>query len=574
MQHHQPAHDFTMSDLPLQQISDYLAQHSPLHSKKIDQVINSAVTSAQGLVVTLADQHQLSPAMLAHMMSHVYGLPLLDLDAITPNQMNPIPPPVIQRYQIVPLWQRGHQLFIGVTDPGHFNNLAGLQFETGLSIRLVVIELDKLRRQLNLIPADETSDALLDAALLRLTDELPPHPDQQADNTQIDAAPLVRYVNQILADAIRSGASDVHFEPYEDHYRIRFRTDGILCEKAAPPAAIATRLTARLKVMSRLDVTERRLPQDGRLRIHHAPHPAVDFRVSICPTLYGEKIVLRVLNTANATLQISGLGLEEYQQTILLNALQHPDGMILATGPTGSGKTMSLYAILNQLNQPDVNISTVEDPVEIQLPGINQVHVNPKAGLDFATALRAFLRQDPDILMVGEMRDLETAEIGIKAAQTGHLVLTTLHTNDVAQSLLRLTYLGIPAFHIAASIKLIMAQRLVRCLCPACKQIDDPGPIALQDAGLTPEEIANDLLIYRAVGCDLCTDGYQGRTGIFEIVPISETLGRLMLDGANSLHIRARIRQEIQSDLYTAGLHKVKAGITSLAEIGRVISAP
>ncbi len=573
MQHYQPARDFVASDL-LQQISDYLTRHDLLNSKKKDQVINLAVTSEQGLIATLVDQHQLSPTTLAHMMSCIYGLPLLDLDVIAINQTNLVPNAVIQRYQIVPLWQRGHQLFIGVADPSHLNNLVGLQFETGMSIRLVVIELDKLRHQINLTLADETSDALLDEALLRLTDELPPHPGQQADNTQIDAAPLVRYVNQILADAIRSGASDIHFEPYEGHYRIRFRADGILCEKASPPTAIAARLTARLKVMSCLDVTERRLPQDGRLRVQHTPQPAVDFRVSTCPTLHGEKIVLRVLTTANTTLQISGLGLEEHQQTVLLNALQRPDGMILATGPTGSGKTMSLYAILNQLNQPDVNISTVEDPVEIQLPGINQVNVNLKAGLDFATALRAFLRQDPDILMVGEMRDLETAEIGIKAAQTGHLVLTTLHTNDVAQSLLRLTYLGIPAFHIAASINLIMAQRLVRCLCPACKQIDNPGPTALQDAGLTPEEIANDLLIYRAVGCDLCTDGYQGRTGIFEIVPISETLGRLMLDGANSLNIRARIRQEVQSDLYTAGLHKVKAGITSLAEIGRVIAAP
>ncbi|MEM6406234.1 MAG: ATPase, T2SS/T4P/T4SS family, partial [Pseudomonadota bacterium] len=512
------------------------------------------------------------PIALAHCIAHIYGLPLLDLDAVTMTRISLIATPVLQQYQITPLWQRGNQLFVGVADPGHFTHLTDLQSQTGLYIRLIVVELDKLRDRLSPLNTDETSDALLDKALSRLTDELPPHPHQQTDNTQIDAAPLVRYVNQILADAIQSGVSDIHFEPYEDHYRIRFRADGILHEKASPPAILAARLTARLKVMACLDVTERRRPQDGRLRVCRPPHPAVDFRVNTCPTLYGEKIVLRVLNTANTTLQISGLGLEADQQVLLLNALQRPDGMILATGPTGSGKTMSLYAILNQLNQPEVNISTVEDPVEIQLPGINQVNVNLKAGLDFATALRAFLRQDPDILMVGEMRDLETAEIGIKAAQTGHLVLTTLHTNDVAQSLLRLTYLGIPAFHIAASVNLIMAQRLVRCLCPACKKIEESDSIVLQNAGFTPEEITNGLSIYQAVGCDLCADGYRGRTGIFEIVPIGETLGHLMLDGASSSQIRHQIYQESRSDLQTAGLNKVRAGITSLAEIRRVIS--
>lgn len=565
MQAYYPAADFAMSDSFQRQICEGLKLLGILNSKKIDQVIDSAALSEHGLVAVLVDQYQISPTTIADTVARSYGLPLLDLDAIAIHPQEAISNPVIRPYH-VPLWQRGDQLFIGVADPDHFNRLTDLQLQTPPSIRLIVIELDKLRHQFNLLMhTDETSDALLDEALLRLTDELPPHPGQQADNTQIDAAPLVRYVNQILSDAIRSGVSDIHFEPYEYQYRIRFRSDGILHEKATPPAAIAARLSARLKVMACLDVTERRLPQDGRLRVRNDPHPAVDFRVNTCPTLYGEKIVLRVLNTANTTLRISGLGLEEHQQTALLAALQRPDGMILATGPTGSGKTMSLYAILNQLNQPDVNIATVEDPVEIQLPGINQVNVNLKVGLDFATALRAFLRQDPDILMVGEMRDLETAEIGVKAAQTGHRVLTTLHTNDAAQSLLRLTYLGIPAFHIAASVNLIMAQRLVRCLCSACRQADDTAPAALQDAGLT---------IYRAIGCDLCTDGYQGRTGIFEIVPISETLGHLMLDGAGSLQIRDQIRRETRSDLYTSGLNKVRAGITSLAEIRRVISAP
>jgi type IV pilus assembly protein PilB len=565
-----------MSDQQQRQIADHLVQHSLLESQNVDRVIKLAATSEHGIVATLVDRHQIPPQTLAHIVAHTYGLPLLDLDTITTGPTEIISSTVMRQYQLVPLWQRGHQLSIGIADPEHFTQSTDLQLQTGLSIRLVVVELDKLRQKLTPLHTDETSDtdALLDEALLRLTDELPIHPDQPTDNTQIDAAPLVRYVNQVLADAIRSGASDIHFEPYEDHYRIRFRSDGILYEKTAPPAAIATRLTARLKVMACLDVTERRLPQDGRIRVRNAPQSAVDFRVNTCPTLYGEKIVLRVLNTANTALQISGLGLEKPQQALLLQALQRPDGMILTTGPTGSGKTMSLYAILNQLNHPGVNISTVEDPVEIQLPGINQVNVNLKTGLGFATALRAFLRQDPDILMVGEMRDLETADIGIKAAQTGHLVLTTLHTNDVAHSLLRLTYLGIPAFHIAASIHLIMAQRLVRCLCPACKQVDKLSPTTLQNAGFTAEDIASDLSIYRAIGCPLCTDGYRGRTGIFEVVPISESLGRLMLEGTSSLHIRNQIRQEAHLSLHEAGLNKVRAGLTSLAEINRVVAIP
>ena len=381
---------------------------------------------------------------------------------------------------------------------------------------------------------------------------------------------MVRYVNKILLDAINLGASDIHFEPYERTYRIRLRQDGILHEKASPPINIAPRLSARLKVMARLNIAERRVPQDGRIKLQLSKNRAIDFRVNTCPTLYGEKVVLRILDSSAAQIGIESLGFEESQRKQFEEAINKPYGMILVTGPTGSGKTVTLYTALNILNEPEVNISTAEDPVEIQVAGINQVNVNPKTGLTFAAALRAFLRQDPDIVMVGEIRDLETAEIAVKAAQTGHLVLSTLHTNDAPQTLTRLANMGVPPFNIASSVNLIIAQRLARRLCEHCKQPDDLAREALLAEGFSEQELGGGMQVYKPVGCDKCTGGYRGRVGLFEVMPVSDEMGRLIMEGANSIQIRDQANAEGISDLRAAGLRKVKAGVTSLEEINRV----
>jgi type IV pilus assembly protein PilB len=385
----------------------------------------------------------------------------------------------------------------------------------------------------------------------------------------IDDAPVVRFVNKVLLDAINSGASDIHFEPYEKTFRVRFRQDGMLNEVASPPVNIANRLTARVKVMSRMNIAERRVPQDGRIKMVLSRNRSIDFRVNTCPTLYGEKIVLRILDPTSAQVGIEALGFEEDQRKAFLAAIKKPYGMVLVTGPTGSGKTVSLYTALNMLNQPDVNISTVEDPVEIQVPGINQVNQNQKTGLTFAEALRAFLRQDPDIVMVGEIRDLETAEIAVKAAQTGHLVLSTLHTNDAPQTLTRLANMGVPAFNIASSVLLIMAQRLARRLCPHCKAPEDLPKEALLEEGFTEEDL-NELTVYKPVGCDRCTRGYKGRVGIFQVMPVSEEMGRIIMEGGNSLQLAKQAAKEGVKNLRQSGLKKVKAGVTSLEEINRV----
>jgi type IV pilus assembly protein PilB len=380
----------------------------------------------------------------------------------------------------------------------------------------------------------------------------------------------VRYVNKILIDAINSGTSDIHFEPYEKMFRVRFRQDGLLHEKATPPINIAARLSARLKVMARMNIAERRVPQDGRIKLVLSRSRSIDFRVNTCPTLYGEKIVLRILDSTAATLGVESLGFDEQQKAHFVRAISKPYGMVLVTGPTGSGKTVTLYTALNMLNKPEVNISTAEDPVEIQVAGINQVNVNTRTGLTFAEALRAFLRQDPDIVMVGEVRDLETAEIAVKAAQTGHLVLSTLHTNDAPQTLTRLANMGIPAFNIASSVNLILAQRLARRLCEHCKTVDDLPRDALLDEGFTDAEIDADLRVYKPVGCDKCTKGYRGRVGLFEVMPVTDAMGKLIMEGGNSIQIRELAMSEGLQDLRASGLKKVRDGVTSLEEINRV----
>jgi type IV pilus assembly protein PilB len=395
--------------------------------------------------------------------------------------------------------------------------------------------------------------------------------ERQSDHAEPDAddAPVVRFVNKILLDAIKRGASDIHFEPYEKVFRVRTRQDGVLREVAAPPIVLAPRISARLKVLSRMDIAERRVPQDGRMKMNLSKTRAIDFRVNTCPTLFGEKIVLRILDPSSAKLGIDALGYEEEQKELFLSAIHKPYGMVLVTGPTGSGKTVSLYTALNILNTDDRNISTVEDPVEINVPGINQVNLNPRAGMDFATALRAFLRQDPDVIMVGEIRDLETAEIAIKAAQTGHLVLSTLHTNDAPQTLTRLANMGVPTYNIASTVSLIIAQRLARRLCNNCKQPVDLPREALLKEGFTEENLT-DLIVYGPKGCENCTDGYKGRVGIYQVMPISEEMGRIIMEGGNSLQLADQAHKEGVADLRTSGLRKVAQGVTSLAELNRV----
>ncbi|MFI0458510.1 MAG: type IV-A pilus assembly ATPase PilB, partial [Candidatus Thiodiazotropha endolucinida] len=464
-------------------------------------------------------------------------------------------------------------LFLAVSDPTNHQGLDEIRFNTGLASEAILVEEEKLKRTIDkVMEAQETNMGdLLDADLDNL-DISSGEDEAETDESKLDVdeAPVVRYINKLLLDAIKQGVSDIHFEPYEYTYRVRYRQDGILREVASPPSNLASRLSSRIKVMSRMNIAEKRVPQDGRIKMQLSKSRAIDFRVNTCPTLHGEKIVLRILDPTSAQLGIEALGFEEEQQNNFFDAINKPYGMILVTGPTGSGKTVSLYTALNLLNKPEVNISTAEDPVEIQVAGINQVNTNVKTGLTFAEALRAFLRQDPDIVMVGEIRDLETAEIAVKAAQTGHLVLSTLHTNDAPQTLTRLANMGIPPFNIASSVLLIMAQRLARRLCENCKAPEDLPREALLEEGFTEEDLKTDFTTFKPVGCDLCTGGYKGRVGIFQVMPVSETMGKLIMEGGSSLQLEEQADKEGVDNLRRSGLRKVMQGITSLQELNRV----
>jgi type IV pilus assembly protein PilB len=455
----------------------------------------------------------------------------------------------------------------------NLNALDEIKFNTGIATEPVLVEQDKLAKLIEDSLNDTTSvmDGLSDSDLDNL-EVVAGDEDRGGDlsESDVDDTPVVRFVNKVLLDAINRKASDIHFEPYEKEFRVRLRMDGVLHEVAHPPVSLSPRIIARIKVMSRMDISERRIPQDGRIKMQISKNRAIDFRVSTCPTLYGEKVVLRILDPTSASLGIDVLGYEEDQKQLYLDALAKPYGMILVTGPTGSGKTVSLYTGIGILNTADRNISTAEDPAEINMPGINQVNVNPKVGLTFASALRAFLRQDPDVIMVGEIRDLETAEIAIKAAQTGHLVLSTLHTNDAPQTLTRLANMGVPPYNIASSILLIIAQRLARRLCTHCRTIDDvPRDVLIQE-GFTEEEVNGGMKIYKAVGCDQCTNGYKGRVGVYQVLPVTETMQRLILEGGNAMQMAEQADAEGVADLRRSGLLKVKAGMTSLEEINRV----
>ncbi|AGI22867.1 type 4 fimbrial biogenesis protein PilB [Pseudomonas sp. ATCC 13867] len=479
---------------------------------------------------------------------------------------------LVRQHRVLPLWRRGNKLFVGLSDPTNHQAITDIQFSTGLTTEAILVEDDRLGDAIEKLFESVTGglDDLGDVDLEGLDIESGnAERKEEAIGGDADDAPVVRFVNKMLLDAIKGGSSDLHFEPYEKIYRVRFRTDGMLQEVAKPPVQLVSRISARLKVMAGLDISERRKPQDGRIKMRVSKTKSIDFRVNTLPTLWGEKIVMRILDSASAQMGIDALGYEEEQKQLYLSALKQPQGMILVTGPTGSGKTVSLYTGLNILNTPDINISTAEDPVEINLEGINQVNVNPKTGLDFAQALRAFLRQDPDVIMVGEIRDLETAEIAIKAAQTGHMVMSTLHTNSAAETLTRLLNMGVASFNLATSTNLIIAQRLARKLCPACKKEHDVPRETLLHEGF-PEARIGSFKLYAPVGCENCKNGYKGRVGIYEVVKITPALQRIIMEEGNSIQIAEQARKEGFNDLRTSGLLKAMQGITSLEEINRV----
>ncbi|WP_394134547.1 type IV-A pilus assembly ATPase PilB [Shewanella algae] len=548
-----------------------------LDESSLSEAIKQSQKNKQALVTTLVTSKLLSARTIAELCYEEYGTPLLDLNEF---DLNSIPEEflnkkLIDKHRCLPLFKRGNRLYIATSDPTNIAALEDFQFSAGLHAEAILVEEDKLNKALEKVLEEDLNsldlDGLDEESLAGIevadTDKRP-----EESNDGKDDAPIVIYINKILTDAIRKGASDLHFEPYEKRYRIRFRIDGILHEVSEPPISLSGRISARLKVMSKLDIAERRVPQDGRIKMRLSRNKSIDFRVSTLPTLWGEKIVMRILDSSSAQLGIEKLGYEEDQKQAYLEMLARPQGMILVTGPTGSGKTVSLYTGLNILNTEERNISTAEDPVEINLEGVNQVHINTKAGLTFASALRSFLRQDPDVVMVGEIRDLETAEIAIKAAQTGHLVLSTLHTNSSAETLTRLLNMGVPGYNIASSVNLIIAQRLARRLCPECRQPEDIPEHELLQLGFTQQQIDTGFTPYKPCGCDLCSGGYKGRVGIYEVMKMSDEIARTIMEGGNSLQIAATAKQQGMRDLRLSGLLKVIQGVTSIAEVNRVTS--
>jgi type IV pilus assembly protein PilB len=526
-------------------------------------------------LITYLTQNDLADSRrLAFSAAMEFGVSVLDLDAFAPEMLpeKTVDEKLIRKHSALPLYKRGNRLFVAISDPTNLQALDEIKFNTGLSTDSILVDDAKLHTAIDkyLESHDSTMGDLEDADLEGVETEGGDQEDEKAVTAEVDDAPIVKYVNKMLLDAIRGGASDVHFEPYEKTYRVRYRTDGILKEISRPSIKLAPKISARVKIMAQLDISERRVPQDGRIKMKLSKTKAIDFRVNTLPTLWGEKIVLRILDPSQAKLGIDVLGYEEDQKQLYLDALEQPQGMILVTGPTGSGKTVSLYTGLNILNTTERNISTAEDPAEINLEGINQVNVNNKVGLGFAEALRAFLRQDPDVIMVGEIRDLETANIAIKAAQTGHLVLSTLHTNSAAETLTRMMNMGVPAFNIATSVSLIIAQRLGRRLCNGCKQpANIPADVLLQE-GFTQEQIDTGFTLYRPKGCDKCNGGYKGRVGIYEVVKITDELANMIMEEASSIKIAKQAQAEGFRTLRQSALLKVIQGVTSLEEANRV----
>jgi len=545
-----------------------------LDEKTAQQAQTQAQRNKTSLVTYLVQNKLVKSRALAEVAAEQFGIAYMDLSAIDkegqPKDL--VSEKLIRQHRALPLYRRGNKLFIGLSDPANHQGITDIQFSTGLTTEAILVEDDKLGDAIEKFfdsgPSgmEELADVDLDGLDVEAVDDDAP---DKAGSETADDAPVVRFVNKMLLDAIRGGSSDLHFEPYEKAYRVRFRTDGILHEVARPPIQLASKISARLKVMAALDISERRKPQDGRIKMKISKNKAIDFRVNTLPTLWGEKIVMRILDPTSAQMGIDALGYEEEQKELYLNALKQPQGMILVTGPTGSGKTVSLYTGLNILNTVDVNISTAEDPVEINLEGINQVNVNPKQGMDFTQALRAFLRQDPDIIMVGEIRDLDTASIAVKAAQTGHMVMSTLHTNSAAETLTRMRNMGVPSFNIATSVNLIIAQRLARKLCNSCKkEVQVPRETLLAEG--FPENKIGTFKVYGPVGCENCKGGYKGRVGIYEVVKVTQALQRTIMEEGNSIDIAAQMRKDGFNDLRTSGLVKAMQGVTSLEEVNRV----
>ncbi len=562
------------SQVILSGLARKLIQDGHLGEAAAEKAQAAAETKKMPLVSYLVEQKLADGNIIASIGAEEFGIPLLDIDSvdIDAEVTKLVDEKLVRQHHALPLFKRGNRLFVAVSDPTNLQALDEIKFHVGTGTEAILVEEGKLKSTI------EKAMASADTALAELsgdgdldTLDISSGEDEDSDASDVDAddAPVVRFVNKVLLDAINTGASDIHFEPYEKTYRVRYRRDGILKEIATPPVALNRRISARLKVLARLDISERRVPQDGRMKMKLSRNRAIDFRVNSCPTLFGEKIVLRILDPTSAQLGIDALGYEEDQKQLYMEALEQPQGMILVTGPTGSGKTVSLYTGLNILNTEDRNISTAEDPAEINLPGVNQVNVDNKVGLTFASALKAFLRQDPDIIMVGEIRDLETAEIAIKAAQTGHLVLSTLHTNDAPQTLSRMLNMGVAPFNIASSVSLIIAQRLARRLCNNCKKPVDIPHEALLEEGFREDEL-DGLTIHRPEGCDQCDSGYKGRVGIYQVMPLSEAMRRIIMENGNSMEIADQATKEGVNDLRRSGLIKVKNGLTSLEEVNRV----
>jgi len=548
-----------------------LVQHQLLSLEKAVEIQKKADAAKGKFIDELVSSGGLSALRLARFAAETFGLPLMDLAALDAQSIAPelIDRKLVAESRVIPLVKRGNRLTVALSDPTDLQAIDRVKFQAQASVDPVIVEHDKLLKAIERLgqsanqKMSELVNDSLESELAGVESETPAPPD---DNGDVDDAPIVKFLQKILLDAINGGASDIHFEPYEKHYRIRYRVDGELREIAQPPLAIKDKLASRIKVISKLDISEKRIPQDGRMKLVMSPQRAIDFRVSTLPTLFGEKIVMRILDPSSARLGIEALGYEPEQKALLLDAVSRPYGMVLVTGPTGSGKTVSLYTCLNILNKAGVNISTAEDPAEINLPGINQVNVNDKAGLTFSAALKSFLRQDPDIIMVGEIRDLETADISIKAAQTGHMVLSTLHTNDAPTTLTRMMNMGIAPFNIASAVILITAQRLARRLCN-CKLPADIDEDVLLAAGFKEDDLDGSWTPYRPVGCDRCNGGYKGRVGIYQVMPISEEIQRIILAGGNAMEIAAQAKLDGVSDLRTSGLRKVKQGLTSIEEV-------
>jgi type IV pilus assembly protein PilB len=552
-------------------VARVLVNAGKLTGKAAEELTKTARERKGSFVSAVISAGAVKPDDLAHTLSHALALPLIDLNAIDPTKLprNIVDQKIAAQYQLIVLGKRGNRLFIGAADPTDQEAVERIKFATQLTPEWVIVEYDKLMRQIEgaTATANEVIETLASADFdFEVTDEDQAAAETAEITTEVEDAPVVRFLQKMLIDAINMRASDLHFEPYEYNYRVRFRIDGELREITQPPVAIKDKLASRIKVISRMDIAEKRVPQDGRMKLKFGTK-AIDFRVSTLPTLFGEKVVIRILDSSSAKLGIEALGYEKIEKDRLMHCIGRPYGMILVTGPTGSGKTVSLYTCLNILNQPGVNIATVEDPAEINLPGINQVNVNDRAGLTFAAALKSFLRQDPDIIMVGEIRDLETADIAIKAAQTGHLVMSTLHTNDAPTTLTRLLNMGVAPFNIASSVLLITAQRLARKLCENCKKPADYPRDSLLKAGFKPEDLDGNWKPYRANGCSACNNGYRGRVGIYQVMPITEAIQRIILTEGSALDIAKQAEIEGVRDLRQSGLIKVRAGVTTLEEI-------